>query len=329
MEANINSHTLNQLAGGVKAAVSDTKVRKIFHYTSLEGFYHIIRNRQLYFTDAAFLNDASEAENVFDQLLATLQRCKGVLNQTLYQELLNHMRTGTLVLQGQTREETYRSFVLACSYQKDSLHLWNYYGRNQDHSAGICLGFDPQEMERSFHSLNQDHYHKDLALASGRVIYQDSEKQEILKSLLLGIQTLWEPCGEEGRKELLAWLLQAIRWIGIFYKHRCFEGEEEYRMVVDLPSTSLLDYRIQDRVPEPEQLYKVRLQSQLFAPYIKLAFDPDGIIEVRLSPLADRYEAKILDSGDIQVYGVTQFLRVNGIQVQPEQILRSEIPLRY
>lgn len=334
----------NRISNHLRSVIEDQTVESIYHYTSAEGFYNIIRNKRLFFTDTSFLNDSTEVANIAETLWMILEKLRTSLEGSLYDALLRSIRSGdfTTARSGCGLEQE-RSFVLACSYQIDSLNLWNYYAKGGNGVGGFSIGLQLKELVDSFLVLNQAHYRNELQLSSGRVIYDGETKKEMLTAFLLSVNELWQlvDCSMEDRDEkgrMLQRVRNMIRWAGIFFKNECFRSEEEYRIVIALPENHLLDYQIKEKRQELERLYKVRLTNNVFAPYIKLAFRTDGIKTICLSPLSERYTTQGLgqqedigdhNTDDVMIYGVDQFLKTNGFLIHPRNIMRSRIPLRF
>lgn len=319
---------------------------EIYHYTSAEGFHNIISNQQFFLTDVAFLNDSTEMANVITTFEKTLRSMgqslsasfAGRLSRLLALTDFDEMLFGNGLEEGETAAEDLRFFVLACSFQKDSLNLWNYYTSEDDREGGYNIAFHRQDLTDSFFRLNEVVYGEDLLLSHGRIIYDEETKISLISDYLLAVDDLWQNASEAGRDLLLSCIKSAVKWLSIFFKHECFASEEEYRIVLSLPNARLTDYFAQ-REKGPERMYKIRFTNNMFTPYVKLRFDVEEIQGVCLSPLCEKYTTEyrlqsVSDPGDGELrdvlqYGVHEFLRINGVPLSGSQVRRSAIPLRY
>ncbi|WP_130863337.1 DUF2971 domain-containing protein [Bacilliculturomica massiliensis] len=328
-------------------SIEDRRTADIYHYTSAEGFHNIISNRQFFLTDVAFLNDSTEMANIiniFHDVLEDLtdgQKLPADFAQVL-EPLLDVDDFGYLLF-GSEEPDFLRHFVLACSYEKDSLNLWNYYTGGQENDGGYNIAFAKDALIDSFTRLNAACYGEDMMLSHGRIIYDEQEKRHIIAQYLVGISAVWSAAGTEQKKLLLAAAKSTMEWLSIFYKHECFEGEQEYRVVLSLPNEKLPSY-LKSRCGGKERLYKIRFTNNMFTPYVKLDFCPEDIKGVCMSPLCEKYTTeyrmrsgldRALDPAgpaemrDVLQYGVHEFLRINGYKLKASQIQRSEIPLRF
>lgn len=325
-------------------AIEDSAAGDIYHYTSAEGFHNIISNRQFFLTDVAFLNDSTEMANIINIFRGALSGLAGQIPEELYAALaplLNVDDFGRMMF-GSEQPDHMRHFVLACSYDADSLNLWNYYAKDEDKDAGYNIAFSRSELIDSFRRLNEGCYGGDMVLSHGRVIYDDLRKRELIAQYIRKLAGFWGDVRGEQREPLLAAVKSTLEWLSIFYKHQCFEAEREYRVLLSLPNRRLTDY-FKDRVGEPERLYKIRFTNNMFTPYVKLDFCPEDMKGVCMSPLCEKYTTEYKMRGDFEQggsaagvemrdvlqYGVHEFLRVNGYHLPADRIRRSAIPLRF
>lgn len=326
----------------LNGSIEDRRTADIYHYTSAEGFHNIISNRQFFLTDVAFLNDSTEMANIVNIFHIVLEQLKEKLPedfQKALDPLLNVKDFGYLLF-GSEESDFLRHFVLACSYEKDSLNLWNYYTKDYENDGGYNIAFSKDALIDSFHRLNSCCYGDDMVISHGRIIYDEQEKQHIIAQFLVGLSEIWTDADGGQKKLLLAAAKATMEWLSIFYKHECFDVEREYRVVLSLPNRDLVHF-FKDREGGPERLYKIRFTNNMFTPYAKLDFCPEDIKGVCMSPLCEKYTTEYrmrsdlgqpgasAEMRDVLQYGVHEFLRINGYELTAAQIQRSEIPLRF
>lgn len=325
----------------LNGSIEERRVADIYHYTSAEGFHNIISNRQFFLTDVAFLNDSTEMANIINIFHDVLEQLEVTLPADYITELQPLLTVDDFgyILFGTEEQDFLRHFVLACSYEKDSLNLWNYYTKDNENDGGYNIAFSKDALIDSFHQLNNCCYGDDMALSHGRIIYNESEKQHIIAQYLVGLTEVWEDAGREQKNVLLAAIKATMEWLSIFFKHECFDVEQEYRVVLSLPNRELASY-FKERESAPERLYKIRFTNNMFTPYAKLDFCPQDIKGVCMSPLCEKYTTEYrmrsdfgqsgqAEMRDVLQYGVHEFLRINGYELTSAQIQRSEIPLRF
>lgn len=327
----------------LNSSIEDRRTADIYHYTSAEGFHNIISNRQFFLTDVAFLNDSTEMANIiniFHQALAELKEKVPEDFLSVMEPLLCVDDFGYMLF-GSEETDFLRHFVLACSYEKDSLNLWNYYTKDTENDGGYNIAFSKDALIDSFLRLNDTCYGEDMNLSHGRIIYDEKEKRHIIAQYLICLAEIWTEVDGEGKKLLRSAAKATLEWLSIFYKHQCFDVEQEYRVVLSLPNRRLVSY-FKERAGGAERLYKIRFTNNMFTPYAKLDFRPEDIKGVCMSPLCEKYTteyrirsdfdnvyAGVGEMRDVLQYGVHEFLRINGYDLSSSQIQRSEIPLRF
>lgn len=109
----------------------------MYHYTSLEGFQGIVESEDLWLTESAFMNDASEIEHgielsreVFEVVATNGSPIANVLGQLT-----------TLPI-----SERPRINVACFSSARDNLSQWRAYSKN---TLGVALGFAQEHLFRA------------------------------------------------------------------------------------------------------------------------------------------------------------------------------------
>lgn len=111
----------------------------LWHYTDANGFFGIVKSRQLRFGDAGFLNDRTErvyGKNLLDAVFA--EEISGGDPDGLLGELRKHVQV--------TRSPD-RLFVCSFSATKESISQWQRYGAA---GSGYCVGFDTKLLDAVF-----------------------------------------------------------------------------------------------------------------------------------------------------------------------------------
>ena len=133
---------------------------QIYHYTSLESFRGIIESEDLWLTESAFMNDASEIEHgitlareVFDPIAT---------NGSPIADVLRGLSSITVA-------ERPRINLACFSTARDNLSQWRAYSGN---TVGVALGFTPESLMRGLG------YPSECTVTP--VLYSDAQKRALL-----------------------------------------------------------------------------------------------------------------------------------------------------
>jgi hypothetical protein len=132
----------------------------IYHYTSLEGFHGIVESDDLWLTESAFMNDASEIEHGIE------------LSQDVFESFVASGSPIASVLESLTSvaaAQRPRINVACFSSARDSLSQWRAYSKN---TVGVALGFVPKDL------LSGLGYPSECTLVP--VLYSDAQKHALL-----------------------------------------------------------------------------------------------------------------------------------------------------
>lgn len=135
----------------------------IYHYTSLDGFQGIIESGDMWLTESAFLNDASEiihGMQLSQEVLESLEiDCEPIKDY-----LVNVIHTPV--------EKMPRINIGCFSNARNNLSQWRGYGGN----VGISIGFKVKNFMRAFG-------YPDCNL--GNVLYDEGKKRSFMKTFFL------------------------------------------------------------------------------------------------------------------------------------------------
>lgn len=264
--------------------------QNLYHYTTLEGLYGILKSQSLWATDYRDLNDEKEIDLFIEDKLMTYlsSYIKDIYIQSLLddEEKLNclfqsgepldrwitQLQSGfpKALLKGIEGEVFVTSFSGTSENENENLHgllsQWRSYGLD----GGFCLVFDTKEME----CLMEQEYSlwRYMSLNLSDIVYSD-DCEKYTKELELPLNDLLESCkiflgyvleGSQGDIPDLAYT-DFINCISR-YKHFGFREEREVRLMAHLIPSS---YHYSD--PKEE---KVKKTSESNKHYIELF---DGI----------------------------------------------------
>jgi hypothetical protein len=181
----------------------------VYHYTSAAALQSIVETNELWLTDFAYLNDASEfvhgrkaVEETLESLSASGEYEK---SEAVFGQWLDELRNGPVP----------RVCVASFSMDGDSLSQWRAYG-------GIALGFDPTS---SFGYMPESQI--------GVVSYDEADQRDRIGLFAHHHHFAYLQETSDTRQRLaksMRSLNRLYREIA-FFKHRSFADEREVRLV--------------------------------------------------------------------------------------------------
>lgn len=106
---------------------ADTKLKTIYHYTSLEGFSGIVSNHEIWMSNTAFMNDTSELVSLYNN---------SIFNDSDFTNKYVRKAWKRLRARSDFKPNIY---MASFSRVRDSLDQWRLYGC-------YCIGFDSSKM---------------------------------------------------------------------------------------------------------------------------------------------------------------------------------------
>lgn len=267
-------------------------LRTISHYTSIEGFRSIVENNQLWVSNVRFLNDKREMEYGIQEAVKFLEMQEtkadnGKEKKKLFEAAKRRIRDKGI------------PSAYACCFceQNDSLGQWRgYTGGGQ----GIAIEFNAQNLLKHFQTSN--------AMLAKVMYGQDATRkvlQEELDKFVHGnvSHDLFADILGDNSSERLETLILTL---APRFKHKSFEDEREWRLIVNNPpAKSRIEYRSKDNV---------------LVPFLKLGDKrrPLPITRVRVGPGKDM---------DITAQSIELFLQ-SQYEYEGVEVVKSSVPFR-
>ena len=278
-------------------------LKTVYHYTSPEGAYSILKDKALWFTDCQYLNDMSEFVYIREPFIEAYtkisdERGDPVDNIEAFADSMcqnspyKSYDWGACLKRGQVINRgfppQYRYYVLCASCDHDTANMWNYYVKNGTY-RGYNLGLDIEVIQNWFSELGDEH----VRLVHGKVIYNKQHQVKMLYEKLVELLNIYDrhiaqnPEGEDSfideyQDDLFAFINEKK----LFFKHPAFAGEKEYRFILKVHTDFQLDnLKTEFRVGS----------SGIITPYIEWKFDkikPILIKQITLSPMIEEELAK-------------------------------------
>ncbi len=310
----------------------------IYHYTSQKGFEGIVREDgiHLWFSDVRYMNDSSELINAkkfliqaADELLNEKKIDEDIYN-TIQKIEYNPKKFDSIkcvfsknpFVSFQISSANYHKFVCCFSSESDSLPMWNYYLKGDEHGYAIGINLDgiyAKDCEIIGDIKNENDYCFDDGITS--MIYSDKEKISIFRSEILDFSKdmITYKGNEQKQTNCIVNFQKAFETYSLGFKDYHFSYENEQRIMIT--------------VKESKEIYingkrrndiKFRLSHGLVIPYFELYIPQKNILkEISISPKIG------LNSDDKSSIESMRFYLKHLGYVHDINIRCSEIPLRY
>lgn len=276
--------------------VRKTYPELIYHYTSLEGFVGIVRDRAIWLTDYSYLNDTREISHGRDMIHGVATEMLRAKPEASTAALLESWIRDVGAVER-------RVWIASFSGDDDSLSQWRAYGP-------VAIGFVPHDL--AMHAMR----------ANLNAVEYDREAQRKLASVYL--HHLCQAYAEDAAKNRLERIedvyhkIDQLIEVVAFFKDPSFSVEHEYRLAYFEYPDMLKSFGLEG-VPMHFRVSRSRLLPYVKSPDLEpvpLDDRPLKIAEVVLGPEAD----KLLERG------VREFLAANGLAGIP--VRRSNVPYR-
>ena len=257
----------------------------IYHYTSPEGFKSILENNALRLTRYDCLNDYKDGKIVEDLFLECLKELydeRGI-DQEYYNEYKKAELKHTAFVYYIDKAHLYvdsTPYVCCFSTDNDSLQMWQYYSKN-DNYEGYNIGIQLQKIRDISEGL----------INTGKVNYDSRTIRNNIKRTI----SSYYSCDIENHKNgfdrySTESLSQTMARYGCFCKDESFHGENEARIVVEIPNNPKIRALYLGKLNYGcKESYGVqyRISHGLMTPYFDLCFGDYPVIDsVMIGPMA-------------------------------------------
>ncbi len=249
--------------------------KMIYHYTNDIGLRGIIETGKLWFTDIFNQNDPSELRHGLNPAVEILEAeaAKGMPEAKLFADHVAKMLRGGI-------EQTAHYFVCCFSKADDDLGQWRAYA---DNGRGYAIGFDARMLESAFAEAKPGPGNMTFPITYGEVELREMYRQIIsevipLVSLPRG-KKLKSNVINEYMTELSVSLCVPILRASLFFKHKAYGNEQEYRFL-----------QLFDKGPiVPDLKHRGRPYSLLrYREFDWRSAAPDSLKTIMLGPAADK-----------------------------------------
>lgn len=320
----------------------------LWHFTDAGGLLGMLQSKELWFTDAKFLNDISEMSYAVDVIEQIILENRDIKNPTpLVYEYLNDLLRSVLYRVKSDREMGFMNPAFVCCFceQEDSLHLWRAYTNNgKGYSVGFFVDFIYNRMPSiriketavANKKLHETWFPLDPYFC--RVIYDKDEQRHVIGKLIeMFVRAIDEnpdafPTGNLNNlpKSSALSKIYSLCYLCLFcFKDPSFAGEREWRLVY-APRFGKNDEI--EQLPATEINYRV--SGNYFVPYLKV--DAGRIIEIDEPPNTPEMKKLVFETIyagpgiDFELARATFYAYAyrNGYLGYNVQVKKSEVPLR-
>lgn len=282
---------------------SETIFKPLWHYTSTDGLMGIINSSKenfgkmhFWFTRSDCLNDISEGNHILKLYKSICEKLytDGTINECFYNgikdaEISAHMFINFPLPSDAPDEinsaidlQPCHAYICSFSLKEDSLDMWRYYSKGE---GGYGLKLTPFLFDDYFEFETGD-YSEDKEFSmirSYKVIYDDSEKERMLREIITDTYTAYQNSGEDEEyriKESKHRIQYVLKTLQYRFKNECYSSEQEYRFVFYRP------YSKPDLLKNELPPVKYRKQNDIVVPYIDIVVDKGNkhLEEVLISP---------------------------------------------
>ncbi len=280
----------------VRRASRERPIRPVFHYTSPHAFAQIIRERKIWLTNAAYLNDPNELRygseligRVLNERLESYSTLADLMERRFLERLAE--RVG--------RHVSFKPwYTVSFSMVANRLSQWRAYCPD----GGFALGLDGKAFADAF----SDHF-----AVVGPVCYDESDQRERVSKLVDQLcddrQSLREKYSavpdEVFEEQCLADSVNTLVEEILFIKVPAFAEEEEWRLGL--------------HAAVAEETIRFRSRNELLVPYVELELpakdDRLPLDSVWIGPLGDQ---QLLKHASVLVLSSTGYEK-------PEKLIHS------
>lgn len=222
----------------------DTRVEKLYHYTSKEATINIAKNSCFWVTRSDYLNDTSEITYFKTILEKTIKKIKLDRHNNirpndekgiLYSMIINFLIHVNYNFQNLLNNKDYDFFILSCTYNGKSNYLW----KNYSDSDGGIIELEPSKILGDFFKFNQNSDEFEF-FSHAKVLYSKTEQIRTFYNHIIGIYEEATAiaavgdfkCTNSGLwKEIKELILLSIHTYAQFFKSSIYKKEQEYRLV--------------------------------------------------------------------------------------------------
>jgi len=260
----------------------------IYHYTSAEGLYGILKEQHIRMTNTSFLNDVSELRHGYELYF----------NAEFFEGKNSTMKS---LLEFEIRKKLMfnPSFICSFTQKKDDLRQWMSYCPD----GGYAIGFELSDLKKSNPLITfepVEYIDDKKGMLSDRKIDEVKGIKELAAKSINPAPGTFIP-----NSTLLDKKMRALATDALKFKKIAFKEEEEVRGIwVD--TNGVLDEDLENDIKA--DFY---IKNGILIPYQKLTFNKLAVKEIVISPTLDQelasYSLLAIETHLVNEYDVYEF----------------------
>jgi len=286
----------------------------LFHYTTIRGLRGIVQTKQIWATDARFLNDWSE----IDYVATVADRLIDIRRHTA-PERINDLRELQNILTTWRRTHSRPGGIYVCSLSENGNQLsqWRGYCPN---GGGVSIEFDSVELHTSMFPRG---------IITVKISYEKSYQEQVVDGLLDYLLYGNVPdayAGASRAESANEEFAQLLSFLAPALKHPGFAEEAEWRLIYSTQFSKLfriMSDSVPGLIPSPPPILKTEYREapRMLVPYVALPLTDENLpLSFASVILGPSMEANLLEE-TVKGY-------LASTEVQVGSITSSGIPLR-
>lgn len=333
----------------------------VYHYTNFDGLQGILANNAIWLSDRAFMNDSSEGCYIL-RLCKNKEITSALPEEIRLPFLIKCLERGQspahvsrkgnlLVLQCSFSDErdnlpmwnyyaTQKSTACGSIKVTENIKI-RHKLRSQEIvreknirenrnavSDGFNIGFNTEALQTSIREYCNTEFGQYSVFADS-VIYDEEVQKKIINAFLqeatkklynIDKDIHWAP--DNHIDILLDCIIDKLVQMGVFFKHKGFEYEKEYRVAIHVmkyKTEGVQTYRVAEGIKDK---INWRPKGNCEVPYLAPKFSKESLVSITSSPLFSEEQVPSRHQE------VIDLLEANGYRDQKIKISHSQIPFR-
>jgi hypothetical protein len=261
-----------------------------YHYTSVAAFYNIIKSHQIWFGNAAAMNDKNEGKEFANALEEALLCDLPDENRKYCTDFFDKLYA---------RIENEATYLMSLSGLKDDVGQWERYA---DNARGIRIGFNLENFWLAFYGME---------IIINKVFYSGDIRQHEHYKILSRYFTTNRLSGFSNEIGIMDNLIAC----GYIRKHESFKNEEEIR-VATLWNGKLDKSNVECELVNGQIKNYMKMDMEFMCDKVKIQFE-DLFSEILIGPKSKQ-----------QIADLKLFLHEQGMDRLAQSVKMSDCPLR-
>lgn len=269
----------------------------IYHYCGSKTFLEIVRNKQIWITEAAKMNDSKEFYWLLDNLR---NEVKGTPHLSKNKLMCKFLEICDAFFSGQ------RVFLCCFSQKPDVLSQWRSYA---EEGTGFALGINKMKIGKGW-LPPYGHHDEDMNIVGfKKVVYEERKQRNVIISVINTVRTTNMEIADQYRRffDLALDMMQ----YSFYCKNPSFKEESEIRYICRITSSAMCNKNNN----HPQLHFRTTIHG--ISPYLQMDLTEDSIEEVWIGPKNRSLKEDIF-----------ALLNQTGFKVQLDDVMKSKSTLR-